>query len=102
RKPRSVVEPTGSGGTPSNDVMTYSLNSAFGQPKSVRVYLVGSSGLNDSCSRWSPGSDASSCESTSLRSESLDAVKPCIIIAIGQTQLSLVCGEPMPRATLPM
>ena len=56
RKSRSVVEPTGSGGTPSNVVMTYSLKSAFGQPKSARENLVGSSGLNDSCSRWSPGS----------------------------------------------
>ncbi len=29
--------PIGIGATPSNDVMTYSLNSAFGQPKSARV-----------------------------------------------------------------
>ena len=75
-KSRSAVLPTGSGGTPSNDVMTYSLKSAFGQPKSARVNFVGSSGSNDSCSRWSPGSDARSCPSTSLRSASFVRGEP--------------------------
>ena len=51
RNSRSSVGADGRGGAPLNSVITYSLKSALGQPKSLRENFSGSLGSNDSWSR---------------------------------------------------
>ena len=102
RKSRSAVEPTGSGGTPSNVVMMYSLKSAFGQPKSTREYLRRIVRIERFVQEMVAGIGVEEFVEHVCRSLSVVAVKPCIRIASGHTQPSLVCGEPIPRASLPL